>query len=279
MSQIKQKYLSPLDKLLAYGNCYEIREWPNYLELGFTQEHSKSLIEMALDKELHNSLSDSTEIWAPVHAWRTLAQLKAQFAAEHLLKLLPRIDEYDDDWIAEELPLVFKMLGPKTIPTIQNYITTNTDDVFANITALHCLEMIGNEYADSRSKCINILSNELKECEQFDPTYNAFLASYLVDLNAVEVIEIIAEAFEKNVVDLTVAGDFEDVEIALGLKTERSTPRPNFGFFNTINDYDHDYDSPYTSLFNSPIVRLSPKIGRNDPCSCGSGKKYKKCCL
>jgi len=22
-----------------------------------------------------------------------------------------------------------------------------------------------------------------------------------------------------------------------------------------------------------------PKIGRNDPCPCGSGKKYKKCCL
>jgi uncharacterized protein YecA (UPF0149 family) len=21
-----------------------------------------------------------------------------------------------------------------------------------------------------------------------------------------------------------------------------------------------------------------PKIGRNDPCPCGSGKKYKKCC-
>lgn len=24
--------------------------------------------------------------------------------------------------------------------------------------------------------------------------------------------------------------------------------------------------------------RENPKIGRNDPCSCGSGKKYKKCC-
>ena len=24
--------------------------------------------------------------------------------------------------------------------------------------------------------------------------------------------------------------------------------------------------------------RLEPKLGRNDPCSCGSGKKYKKCC-
>jgi hypothetical protein len=27
-----------------------------------------------------------------------------------------------------------------------------------------------------------------------------------------------------------------------------------------------------------PIVNVSPKIGRNDPCPCGSGKKYKKCC-
>ncbi len=27
-----------------------------------------------------------------------------------------------------------------------------------------------------------------------------------------------------------------------------------------------------------PCVRSQPKIGRNDPCPCGSGKKYKKCC-
>ncbi len=26
-----------------------------------------------------------------------------------------------------------------------------------------------------------------------------------------------------------------------------------------------------------PVVRSEPKIGRNDPCPCGSGKKYKKC--
>lgn len=26
------------------------------------------------------------------------------------------------------------------------------------------------------------------------------------------------------------------------------------------------------------VVRVSPKVGRNDPCPCGSGKKYKKCC-
>ena len=29
---------------------------------------------------------------------------------------------------------------------------------------------------------------------------------------------------------------------------------------------------------NAPVVRKSEKIGRNDPCPCGSGKKYKHCC-
>ncbi len=26
------------------------------------------------------------------------------------------------------------------------------------------------------------------------------------------------------------------------------------------------------------VKRTSDKVGRNDPCPCGSGKKYKKCC-
>jgi phage tail protein X len=29
---------------------------------------------------------------------------------------------------------------------------------------------------------------------------------------------------------------------------------------------------------NTTTVVRSPKVGRNDPCTCGSGKKYKKCC-
>ena len=28
-----------------------------------------------------------------------------------------------------------------------------------------------------------------------------------------------------------------------------------------------------------PIERQETKVGRNDPCPCGSGKKYKKCCM
>ena len=34
-------------------------------------------------------------------------------------------------------------------------------------------------------------------------------------------------------------------------------------------------NSPETS---KPVIRSSPKVGRNSPCPCGSGKKYKQCC-
>lgn len=39
---------------------------------------------------------------------------------------------------------------------------------------------------------------------------------------------------------------------------------------------DWMWEPPYES--QQPFVRQTPKIGRNDPCPCGSGKKYKKCC-
>lgn len=45
------------------------------------------------------------------------------------------------------------------------------------------------------------------------------------------------------------------------------------------HDHEHvhgpDCDHDHSQL---PFVRDAPKVGRNDPCPCGSGKKFKKCC-
>ena len=35
----------------------------------------------------------------------------------------------------------------------------------------------------------------------------------------------------------------------------------------------------YRAIGNAPMRRSVPRIGRNDPCHCGSGKKYKHCCF
>ncbi|HLE11790.1 MAG: hypothetical protein A2504_15170 [Bdellovibrionales bacterium RIFOXYD12_FULL_39_22] len=32
-------------------------------------------------------------------------------------------------------------------------------------------------------------------------------------------------------------------------------------------------------IFTESYRRTTPKVGRNDPCFCGSGKKHKKCCM
>jgi uncharacterized protein YecA (UPF0149 family) len=34
-----------------------------------------------------------------------------------------------------------------------------------------------------------------------------------------------------------------------------------------------------TDRFAPEVLPRRQEVGRNDPCPCGSGKKYKKCCL
>ena len=41
---------------------------------------------------------------------------------------------------------------------------------------------------------------------------------------------------------------------------------------------DAQINRPQTDEKITPYRRTQPKVGRNDPCPCGSGKKYKKCC-
>jgi uncharacterized protein len=43
--------------------------------------------------------------------------------------------------------------------------------------------------------------------------------------------------------------------------------------------FEPDDEDEYSADPQEPYVRATPKVGRNDPCPCGSGKKYKKCCL
>jgi len=38
------------------------------------------------------------------------------------------------------------------------------------------------------------------------------------------------------------------------------------------------YNNPGGEVEKVRPVKVAPKVGRNDPCPCGSGKKYKKCC-
>lgn len=44
--------------------------------------------------------------------------------------------------------------------------------------------------------------------------------------------------------------------------------------------FEQDEDGRWIYVDGStPTLRSAARTGRNDPCPCGSGKKYKKCCL
>ncbi|MBN1910542.1 MAG: SEC-C domain-containing protein [Pirellulales bacterium] len=57
----------------------------------------------------------------------------------------------------------------------------------------------------------------------------------------------------------------------------------NAGFDGEDDDFDEEEPSEWMSDFEipttEPIHRVDPPVGRNEPCPCGSGKKFKKCCL
>ncbi|MDP3786324.1 MAG: preprotein translocase subunit SecA, partial [Candidatus Omnitrophota bacterium] len=46
----------------------------------------------------------------------------------------------------------------------------------------------------------------------------------------------------------------------------------------TMGPHPMDVANAPADVKQAPIHRETPKVGRNDPCPCGSGKKYKKCC-
>jgi SEC-C motif len=54
-----------------------------------------------------------------------------------------------------------------------------------------------------------------------------------------------------------------------------TTPRPKYRYQDRYDEGEPPADIPATQ----PIRNTGPRVGRNDPCWCGSGKKYKKCHL
>ena len=70
--------------------------------------------------------------------------------------------------------------------------------------------------------------------------------------------------------DMTASIREDTVRMILHVKIEQKVEREEVAKVTGTNRDD--------SVKKGPVKRESAKIGRNDPCPCGSGKKYKQCC-
>jgi len=222
---------------------------------------------MVTDRELLRADQNSLVVWAPVHAWRALAQIRAEEAIKPIIELFNELS--DDDWASDELPEVIALLGGKAIQPLREFLFDSSNKEFARATAASCFEAIGKINSPLKNDCKSILAEYLKQITIDVPTLNGLVIAHLIGLKAVSSIKAIRKVFNNGNVDFSVAGDLEDVEIQLGLRTKRETPQPNY--------IDPEYEDLASIIDN--LKAKKKKIGRNAPCSCGSGKKYKKCCL
>jgi len=216
-------YPPPVDKLLTYGRPEpsNAQYWPDYLELGLGAEHIPDLLRMTADEELWEAGEDASENWAPVHAWRALGQLRAVNAVEPLLHLL--VERVRDDWAIDELPQVYGLIGAAAIPTIEAYLADKSHQEATGLIA-ESLEIMTKLHPEDKPEAVAALIRLLENLEENDDELNGALISSLVDLKVLEALPLIERAFAANRVDEFMTGDWDNVQVELGLK--EASPEP-----------------------------------------------------
>jgi Protein of unknown function (DUF1186)/SEC-C motif len=115
------------------------------------------------------------------------------------------------------------------------------------------------------------------------------LAADCADLEAVAVFPEIRRAYDEGLIDpqFMAPEELEEAESAHGRLLEATrTRRPPIDdvaaatWWWSASDERHDEHGDETAALGGwqEPYRAPPKVGRNDPCPCGSGKKHKKCC-
>ena len=234
-----EKYSPPVDRLLSLGEPSMEVNWVEHLEYKFEPEHIPMLIQMATDDDLFAAPSESKEVWAPIHAWRALAQLRAEAAIEPLLSILCRIDRYDDDWANEELPVIFSMIGPAAVPGLHKYLADPSRGEYARIAAVASLQEMVKKYPEARDACVAALMAQLEQYPSNTGGMNGFLILALAEMRVTEALPLIEQAFSENCVDEFVMGDWEDVQIEFGLKEKRETPKLSLSSGRSEPDFSH----------------------------------------
>jgi hypothetical protein len=127
-----------------------------------------------------------------------------------------------------------------------------------------------------------------------------YLVSVCVEFGCQPFLDQIRALYDRGLVDTSIVGELEEVEAAASddpakLRREYAESMPPIDNtaeeisawerFNLEEEWADDdlleADSyvPPKPMPPAVPIRVEPKIGRNDPCPCGSGKKYKKCCM
>ncbi len=283
----QHRFEPPFDLIFRLGEAEEpeavYREIADVIRSGDAEAGVKRLAAIALDTTFNDYWDDASDTddprtYARVHALSVLEELPA-LAQSTIEPLLPLLND-EDDLVMEEMPFFFAMMGEPAIEPVHRVLLDPDADLIYHCNAAESLSEIAEKNPLLRDRCRDLLTRALASLD--DPSVLSFVVLALMDIGEIDAYPSIAEAFEKDRLDTGVV-DLRDVEEHFGLPvTQRPTekaaaldPTSLWRDPDAFEDEDDEFDGEREP--SVPFV-AEIKVGRNEPCSCGSGKKYKKCC-
>ena len=275
-----------------------------------------SLLKKGFSKKEVDVLPDDAPQWfREVHAALLLTELREERALpifERILKDPFRIP------MLEWLDPAMAVFGASAVPLLIRVTKDKTLDVVHRATAVSILAQIATCCPDTRDNIISLIRRQLPSQVQIDRwldeqdindyhlKYNTCIAIALTDLRDTVAQSKVETLLANSLVDIRFMGSIDDYRVELASSAPLS--RLKNCEFHILDAYDwilEEEDDLFEDVFDEDLlesnlendaddsetesqiaygredsfVRTMPKVGRNDPCPCGSGKKYKKCCL
>jgi hypothetical protein len=221
------------------------------------------------------------EAMFPIHLIYLLGCLGDPLATPTLLEVMRTQDL--GDHLTEGGASVLGALGPSAIPELVPVLLDHTVDPWVRNAVGRGLFLVGSANPEARPEAVAALARVLREADLANE--NDFLTAELLVDDAIrtghpDATAAARDVFARGLVD-TDPDDESMLDLLVGRQPwqRRAEDEPPMAHFEWSSRTPRAPASQLAGPAPAAIpARAAPKVGRNDPCPCGSGKKFKKCC-
>jgi hypothetical protein len=292
--------------------CTELRDWQEYPKTAIaTLRAEREIFQPLMLAELAELVDDpdrlvETDFFTHIHLLALLAEWRETAAWPLLLRLFRHMDQecyeaiYSIDGSEYLVPLVAALMPAGTAPLdeMQALLEMPKVSVWLRADMIEALwyrtekGLLPREELSSRLR--QVLAKErayqlARNIEAQDEILLTAMLESLAKLGDAQSIPLVQLLFDEQLVDPWYCGKtMEDYTAYMrGEKVWREKYPLGWVDDATVFVKQYFYRSrekekalrpQKSALPSETIFRSDPKIGRNAPCPCGSGKKYKKCC-
>ncbi|MCL2206125.1 MAG: DUF1186 domain-containing protein [Treponema sp.] len=221
-----------------------------------------------------------------------LAQFREKQAFSKLIRLLKKekeiLDYFLGDVITDGSSRCLCSVYDGNLELLKELIEDTNAYEYARNAALETYGFITRGDPVARKEMIDYLRRYIHEQLKDDTSsMPSFVSSVVLEEHIFELIPDIKFLYDRNLIDHFFHGGYDSF---LDFIFDYQLETKNIFIDDVIEELQHwakyqQKPKPQPSLpvekppAGDPVQKTKKKIGRNDPCPCNSGKKYKKCCL